>query len=87
MEAPGIYWIIAATFFGFITLAFILLFPVYRFMKREETHSEGWTKPALADRQRRALENAERASASGDGMETEPPPGPGAHGEPPELNV
>lgn len=85
MEGPTIYWIIAATFFGFVTLAFILLFPVYRFLHREEKQSEAWTQPALAERRRRALERAEQDAAAGDGVETEPPPGPGAPGEPPEL--
>ena len=83
MEGPAIYWIIAATFFGFATLAFILLFPIYRFLKREEEQSEAWTQSALAERRRRALEHAEHAA--GDGAESEPPPGPGAPGEPPEL--
>ncbi len=40
-----IYVIIAITFFGFIGLAFVLLFPVHRFLTREEKLSEDWTPP------------------------------------------
>lgn len=82
MDETTLYWVIAATFFGFITLAFVLLFPVYRFLRKEEKQSEVWTKPALAEHKRRTME---QPSPSGDGTETEPPPGPGAPGEPPEL--
>lgn len=42
--------IIVATFFGFIILAFVLLVPVYRFLKREEEVSKYWTEEALAER-------------------------------------
>ena len=52
MDNNNIYWVIAATFFGFITLAFLLLYPVYRFIRREEKQSEDWTRDALARRQR-----------------------------------
>ena len=47
------YLVIAITFFGFIGLAFALLFPVYRFLTREEEQSETWTPEALARRQAR----------------------------------
>jgi hypothetical protein len=40
--------VILLTFIGFVTLAAILLVPVYRFLKREEKLSERWTKEALA---------------------------------------
>jgi len=46
----SIYVIIAATFFGFITLAFVLLFPVYRFLRRQEKMADDWTPEALAKR-------------------------------------
>ena len=55
-----IYVIIAATFFGFIGLAFVLLFPVYRFLSREEKLSEEWTPTAIAQKQ-------SRETSSGDG--------------------
>ena len=71
------YIAIAVAFVGFFVLAFVLLFPVYRFMKREEKRSEAWTDSAIADRRRRALEKAERASSEGDGA--------GGLGEPPEV--
>ena len=52
MADGSIYLVIAGTFFGFIALAFILLFPVYRFMKRQEHLSDDWTPEAIARRQR-----------------------------------
>ncbi|CAN5560364.1 hypothetical protein BH23BAC4_BH23BAC4_09560 [soil metagenome] len=52
-ELEGVYTIIAITFFGFIALAFILLFPVWRFLRKEERHSEEWTPDAIARAQRR----------------------------------
>lgn len=87
MEESAYYLAIALAFFGFIALAFILLFPVYRFLRKEEEQSEKWTHAAIAERQRRAIERAERAASSGDGAPSEPPSGPGAPGEPPELHV
>lgn len=44
--------VILATFFGFLALAFLLLAPIYRFLKREEKASEQWTKEGLARRAR-----------------------------------
>jgi hypothetical protein len=81
------YVAIALAFFGFVAIAFILLFPVYRFLKREEKQSEQWTASALAERQRQAIRRKERTPTAGDGVATEPPPGPGAPGEPPELRI
>ncbi|MEO0557430.1 MAG: hypothetical protein AAF170_04520 [Bacteroidota bacterium] len=65
-----IYVIIAVTFFGFIGLAFVLLFPVYRFLTREEKLSENWTQEAIARKQ-----NRERPG--GDGAASEAPLAPG----------
>lgn len=79
MVESDFYVAIAVAFVGFFTLAFVLLYPVYRFMKREEKRSEAWTDSAIADRRRQALEKAERASAEGDGS--------GGQGEPPEVIV
>lgn len=47
-----IYLITAATFIGFVGLAFILLYPVYRFLRREERVADDWTPDAVARRQR-----------------------------------
>lgn len=66
MDGP-IYLIIAVTFFGFIALAFVLLYPVYRFLRRQERMADDWTPDALARRQR---------DASGDGAPTPEPPRP-----------
>lgn len=49
-----IYVIIAGAFFGFIALAFVLLYPVYRFMRRQEEIADDWTVDALTRRQREA---------------------------------
>lgn len=49
-----IYLIIAATFFGFLALAFILLFPVWRFIRRQERVADDWTPDAIARRQTQA---------------------------------
>ena len=77
MVESDFYIVIAVAFVGFFVLAFVLLFPVYRFMKREEKRSEAWTDSAIADPRRQALEKAERASSEGDGS--------GGSGEPPEV--
>lgn len=58
--------VIAASFFGFVALAFLLLFPVHRFLRREERAAEEWTREALARRQR-------RETPAGDGQSGEPP--------------
>lgn len=52
--SPDTNWtlVILATTVGFFLLAFILLYPVYRFMRREEEVAEDWTPDALARRQR-----------------------------------
>jgi hypothetical protein len=44
---------IVLTFVGFVTLAAILLVPVYRFLNREERKSRDWTEEALAARRMR----------------------------------
>jgi hypothetical protein len=85
VDESAYYIAIALAFFGFVALAFILLFPVYRFLRREEEKSEQWTDAAIAERRRRAIEHAERAAASGDGSRVDG--GPGAPGEPPELRA
>lgn len=47
------YWIIFGTIVAFLLLAFILLYPVFRFINREEEISQEWTPKQIADRQRR----------------------------------
>ncbi|MDX1438896.1 MAG: hypothetical protein R3284_03235 [Rubricoccaceae bacterium] len=79
MNESSFYIAIAASFFGFFALAYILLFPVYRFIKREEKRSEAWTDEAIAARRKKALEEQEMASSEGDGA--------GGQGEPPELSA
>ena len=63
-----IYIVVALTFVGFVALAFVLLFPVYRFLNREEKASQSWTDEAIARRQAR--------SGRGDGATTPPKPPP-----------
>ena len=50
MTDGSIYLVIAGTFFGFIGLAFVLLFPVWRFLRRQERLSDDWTDDAIARR-------------------------------------
>ena len=66
MADGSIYFVIAGTFFGFLALAFVLLYPVYRFMRRQERLADDWTPDAVARRQ--------RAMASGDGAPSAEPP-------------
>lgn len=51
MQDSGVFLIIVLTFFGFLLLAFILLFPVSRFLDREKKEAEEWTDEAIARRQ------------------------------------
>ncbi|OZC03585.1 hypothetical protein [Rubricoccus marinus] len=53
MEDTNWTFVIIATTVGFFALAFILLYPVYRFMRKEEDLEKNWTKDAIAKRQRR----------------------------------
>ena len=69
MESPQIYYVVAAAFFGFVALAFILLFPIWRFIRREEQRSEEWTPRAIAERRR-------QSPPPGDGAPTPPPQDP-----------
>jgi hypothetical protein len=43
------FWILASLF-GFLTIAAILLVPIYLFLNREEEASREWTEEALARR-------------------------------------
>lgn len=49
--------VILATVSGFFLLAYLLLAPVYRFLKREERVSRDWTVESLAERSRKASGN------------------------------
>lgn len=51
MQDSGVFLIIVLTFFGFLLLAFILLFPVSRFLDREKKEAEHWTDEAIARQQ------------------------------------
>ena len=64
-----IYLVIAGTFVGFIALAFFLLYPIYRFLTREERADEHWTPEALAKRQA-------RTSGDGTALPVQPPAPP-----------
>ena len=52
MTDGSIYLVIAGTFFGFIALAFVLLFPVWRFLHRQERMADDWTDEAVRRRSR-----------------------------------
>ncbi|MEM1042244.1 MAG: hypothetical protein AAGI91_06390 [Bacteroidota bacterium] len=49
-DLDNVYWVIAGATLGFFFLAFILLFPVYRFINREEESSRSWTPGEIARR-------------------------------------
>jgi hypothetical protein len=46
-------WVILGSIVGFLVLAFILLYPVHRFLNREEETSRSWTQDEIARRQQR----------------------------------
>lgn len=47
------YWVIVGSIVGFLLLAFLLLYPVHRFLNREEQSSRSWTQDEIARRQQR----------------------------------
>ena len=56
MEASDlehVHWVILGSIVGFLLLAFILLYPVHRFINREEEASRSWTPKQIARRQQR----------------------------------
>ena len=55
-----IYLVIMGTFFGFVALAFVLLYPVYRFLRRQERLADDWTPEAVSRRERSARRTAQR---------------------------
>ena len=61
--------VILGTTVGFFALAFLLLFPVYRFLRKEEKVAEKWTPDSIARRQR-------EGRSSGDGAPGPPPEAP-----------
>lgn len=70
MEASDlehVHWVIFGAIAGFLFLAFILLYPIVRFLRREEAESKAWTPDEIA----RA---AKRYSHGGDGDTGDPPP-------------
>lgn len=72
-----IYLVIVGAFVGFIALAFLLLFPVYRFLHREEAASRDWTDDEIARRQRRPPPSGP-PGAVGDGAAGDAPSRPSA---------
>ena len=58
--------LIVATLLGFSLLAYMLLWPVYKFLDREQEASEKWTEDALAKRlrERQASTNGTEESES-----------------------
>ncbi len=64
----------ALTAVGFVALAFILLYPIWRFLKREEEVSRGWTDDEIARASRREPHGGDGAGAVGNGGTERPPP-------------
>lgn len=59
--------VIITTLVGFFLLAYLLLFPVYRFLQKEERVSKQWTPEALAAKKMQAQsgdDGAPRVDAS-----------------------
>ena len=52
-DVESAYWVITGSIIGFLVLAFILLYPVHRFLNREEHSSRSWTQDEIARRQQR----------------------------------
>jgi membrane protein implicated in regulation of membrane protease activity len=48
--------VILITFVAFVALAYVLLAPVYRFLKREEKVSAQWTQETLEKERRKAAQ-------------------------------
>lgn len=63
--------VVLLTLFGFLALAFVLLAPVYFFLKREEKLGDEWTEAARTHRLREP-----RKASNGAGV-----PDPAASGE------
>ncbi len=90
-----IYLVVAATFIGFVALAFVLLFPVYRFLRREEKLSDDWTSDSIARRRRQAAADGAMRDPSGDGAaapgsappEVRPAPRRGASDDGPQATA
>ena len=52
-QLEHVHWVILGSIVGFLLLAFILLYPVHRFINREEEESKSWTPKQIARRQQR----------------------------------
>lgn len=68
-QLENVHWVILGSIVGFLLLAFLLLYPVYRFLNREEETSRSWTPDQIARRQQRRGDG----SAAGEPI---PPNGP-----------
>ena len=58
--------VIIATLVGFLAVAFLLLAPVYRFLKREEEASKAWTPEEVARRRRARPPSGDGAGGEGE---------------------
>lgn len=52
-DLDNVYWVIFGAVVGFLVLAFLLLYPVFRFINREEKASRAWTPDEIARAARR----------------------------------
>lgn len=64
-------FIVVLSFFGFLIAAYVLLAPVYFFLKREEQASRYWTEDELARRLRDAAGPAHADAHAEDTEQTE----------------
>lgn len=69
-QFQNVHWVALAAIIGFVLLAFLLLYPVYRFIRREETASRKWTHDEIARATRRQRHGGDGKAPDDDG-ETE----------------
>ena len=78
LSDAALFGILAATFFGFTALAFIVLAPFWKLLNRAEQEEQRWTPEAIARATRAARHGGDGAPGN-----APPPPKPPA---PPSAN-
>ena len=76
-QLEHVHWVILGSVVGFLLLAFVLLYPVFRFINREEEASRSWTPNQIARRQQRRGDGdaAGHPEISGERPPEKPPAG------------
>lgn len=68
-DLENVHWVILGSIVGFLFLAFILLYPIVRFLRREEDESKAWTPDEIA----RAAQRYRHGGDGGTGDAPTPP--------------